>query len=130
MEGSHLILMFVCYPNSYIFFLFVSFVCLKILPGASQVAGLAVVSVISFTSSASVAISTHIPVSSCIRLLLDFLFPYILVLTISVLQLFYDRDQQQTSAVRTSLLLVLYYFVGTLIRDLVVLLNRVILRVF
>lgn len=61
-----------------------------------KVAGLAVVSVFSFTSSASVAISTHIP-------------------------LFYDRDQQQMGDVRTSLLLVLYYFLGSSLPSAVVL---------
>ncbi|KAH6825598.1 hypothetical protein C2S53_017570, partial [Perilla frutescens var. hirtella] len=61
-----------------------------------KVAGLAVVSVISFTSSASVAITTHIP-------------------------LFYFEDKQQTNGVRTSLLLVLYYFIGSSVPSAVVL---------
>lgn len=61
-----------------------------------KVAGLAVVSVISFTSSASVAITTHIP-------------------------LFYDRGEQQMNDVRTSLLLVLYYFIGSSVPSAVVL---------
>ncbi|KAG6405042.1 hypothetical protein SASPL_132623 [Salvia splendens] len=51
-----------------------------------KVAGLAVVSVICFTSSASVAIGTQIP-------------------------LFYDWDERHMDGIRTSFLLVLYYFI-------------------
>ncbi|KAH6826212.1 hypothetical protein C2S53_001649 [Perilla frutescens var. hirtella] len=53
-----------------------------------KVAGLAIVSVICFTSSASVAIATNIP-------------------------LFYHWHEQQIDGVYTSLLLVLYYFIGS-----------------
>ncbi|KAI3456045.1 hypothetical protein Pfo_012708 [Paulownia fortunei] len=53
-----------------------------------KVAGLAIVSVISFTSSALVAIGTNIP-------------------------LFYHWHEQQMDGVHTSLLLVLYYFIGS-----------------
>ncbi|KAL1560423.1 tobamovirus multiplication protein 1-like isoform X1 [Salvia divinorum] len=61
-----------------------------------KVAGLAVVSVICFTSSASVAIGTQIP-------------------------LFYDSDEGHMFAVRTSFLLVLYYFIGSSVPSAVVL---------
>ncbi|EYU28193.1 hypothetical protein MIMGU_mgv1a008794mg [Erythranthe guttata] len=53
-----------------------------------KVAGLAIVSVVSFTSSALVAITTNIP-------------------------LFYHWHEQQINGVYTSLLLVVYYFIGT-----------------
>ncbi|XP_047943648.1 tobamovirus multiplication protein 1-like isoform X2 [Salvia hispanica] len=61
-----------------------------------KVAGLAVVSVICFTSSASVAIGTQIP-------------------------LFYDSDEGHMDAFRTSVLLVLYYFIGSSVPSAVVL---------
>lgn len=86
---------------------------------ASQVALLAVTSVISFTTSASIAIGTHVPVSSChwlirrISVSLSFIFRD---LTISSLQLFYDWDQQhRMNGVLASLLIFVYYFIGTLI---------------
>ncbi|KAK6124081.1 hypothetical protein DH2020_042166 [Rehmannia glutinosa] len=53
-----------------------------------KVAGLAIVSLISFTSSASVAIGTNVP-------------------------LLYNWHEQQIDGVYTSLLLVLYYFIGS-----------------
>lgn len=90
---------------------------LSLVSTASQVAGLAVVSVICFTSSASVAIGTQIPVSpSLVDLSISFSCIYSITnLLHAMLQLFYDWDKQHMDAIRTSLLLVLYYFIGTLI---------------
>ncbi|KAL0310561.1 UNVERIFIED_CONTAM: hypothetical protein Sangu_2350800 [Sesamum angustifolium] len=62
-----------------------------------KVAGLAIVSVICFTSSACVAIATNIP-------------------------LFYHWHEQQIDGVYTSLLLVLYYFIGSSVPSAFVLL--------
>ncbi|KAG8385321.1 hypothetical protein BUALT_Bualt03G0030600 [Buddleja alternifolia] len=62
-----------------------------------KVAGLAIVSVISFTSSAAVAIGTNIP-------------------------LFYHWHEQQINDAYTSLLLVLYYFLGSSVPSALVLL--------
>ncbi|KAK4421093.1 hypothetical protein Salat_2059800 [Sesamum alatum] len=62
-----------------------------------KVAGLAIVSVICFTSSASVAIATNIP-------------------------LFYHWHEQQIDGVYASLLLVLYYFIGSSVPSAFVLL--------
>ncbi|XP_042006241.1 tobamovirus multiplication protein 1-like [Salvia splendens] len=59
-------------------------------------AGLAVVSVICFTSSASVAIGTQIP-------------------------LFYDWDERHMDGIRTSFLLILYYFMGSSVPSAVIL---------
>ncbi|XP_047950929.1 tobamovirus multiplication protein 1-like isoform X5 [Salvia hispanica] len=61
-----------------------------------KVAGLAVVSVICFTSSASVAIGTQIP-------------------------LFYDWDDRHMDGIRTSFLLILYYFIGSSVPSAVIL---------
>ena len=82
-----------------------------------QVAGLAIVSVICFTSSAAVAMATNIPVSFHYS---SYTFSPIQIsaeksnqANLFLLQLVYHWHEQQIGDIYTSLLLVLYYFIGT-----------------
>lgn len=85
-----------------------------------KVAGLAVVSVLCFTSSSIVALLTDVPVYISLLVMQFILYsnyqPIIISLSNFImslwLQILYYWRQQRVNVVHTSLFLILYYFIG------------------